>query len=976
MPNKRVRDLTAASALNGTELFYADDGVDALGVKVTASQVKTYASSNTDYTFASAAALQAAAVAAAIQRIRLQTYDGTHRLGEQNRVRVTSQPAYGGLRSTDRYLPNGSTDATNGGWWGLDHVAASPQMFGAAGDGVTDDIIAFQACVNWAKTNGYTVWLPFGDYRCTDEIDCHSSSGVSWSMVGQDPYKTQIVADFTGCSKILLKFRNANRDKLRGNVTLHNFRLVCSAAVLQSATPVLLDMDGAAQLTIGVLRFSRTNNTALRFNSLNNARIADIYGFGGGRAWLKKRVGAIAGGTTNADGTKAMVVTITSGTQTINSPGSIFDANDVGERVFINDNVTGGIWVTIATQAGTSATFSEAAPTTDKSGSISFGHAKMSGTTGSNVFNAVNCAPFIADDDGCYIEIQGLGVNDVDPLYGYIEYISTSQIKLWRIAPGGTPTAVNAERNSPAGGARFGLRVVEFSSEEMRIAETLASWDLGGRDVQIGMLSVESPWGVILGVERCPQIYIDSGKLHADDPLGDTPASGKYHGQTQSHMWLSAGSQGAVLKQQLVNNQTGDGGKVVASRLGGQFVFDYGSFNMSINDVLARYAKPSTGSLQTGTLEFGHRYMGSDTGEDDLLDAVFAGDTDAIKTFGSSIEGRGGADKSWNSTSPLRIWSTATTTRLQLRHNTDTTKYWEVLIDSSGNWGWVYAGNDRLYLQSTAAGNVSLIAAGSAADVGITLVPKGSSTVGMSSKRVINVADPTGAQDAATRNFIELRNGKLAVACATTANITLSGEQTLDGILTSASRVLVKNQTAPAENGIYVSAAGAWARASDMDSWLKVSSAFVFVEQGTTLADTGWLCTSNSGGTLGTTAITWVTFSAYGSYVPLVGGVNLTGGVTCTSLDQGTKSSGTFTPAMFTGQVQHCVNGGAFTLAPPTGHGTMNLDITNNASAGAITTSGFTVVDGDPFDTTNTHAFRCYITVGNLGSHLSVKRVV
>lgn len=111
------------------------------------------------------------------------------------------------------------------------------------------------------------------------------------------------------------------------------------------------------------------------------------------------------------------------------------------------------------------------------------------------------------------------------------------------------------------------------------------------------------------------------------------------------------------------------------------------------------------------------------------------------------------------------------------------------------------------------------------------------------------------------------------------------------------------------------------------------------------------------------------------SYAPLAGGVNLTGGFTCTSLDQGTKSSGTFTPAMLTGGVQHCVNGGAFTLAPPTGHGALTLDITNNGSAGAITTSGFTKADGDSFDTTNTHAFRCYIAVGNLGSHLTVKRM-
>lgn len=90
-----------------------------------------------------------------------------------------------------------------------------------------------------------------------------------------------------------------------------------------------------------------------------------------------------------------------------------------------------------------------------------------------------------------------------------------------------------------------------------------------------------------------------------------------------------------------------------------------------------------------------------------------------------------------------------------------------------------------------------------------------------------------------------------AVACATTANITLSGEQTLDGVLTSASRVLVKNQTAPTENGIYVSAAGAWARATDADTGAEFIRLGVFVAGGTTQAGATYLCTRTTAPTLG-----------------------------------------------------------------------------------------------------------------------------
>jgi hypothetical protein len=76
------------------------------------------------------------------------------------------------------------------------------------------------------------------------------------------------------------------------------------------------------------------------------------------------------------------------------------------------------------------------------------------------------------------------------------------------------------------------------------------------------------------------------------------------------------------------------------------------------------------------------------------------------------------------------------------------------------------------------------------------------------------------------------------VLVATTGNIALTGEQTIDGVLTSASRVLVWQQTLPAQNGIYVSAAGAWTRATDADTSLEVTSGLmVTVDQGTAYAD-------------------------------------------------------------------------------------------------------------------------------------------
>ena len=108
-------------------------------------------------------------------------------------------------------------------------------------------------------------------------------------------------------------------------------------------------------------------------------------------------------------------------------------------------------------------------------------------------------------------------------------------------------------------------------------------------------------------------------------------------------------------------------------------------------------------------------------------------------------------------------------------------------------------------------------------------------------------------------------NVKTACAVATTANITLSGEQTIDGVATSTSRVLVKDQTDASENGVYVSASGAWSRATDFDNPQEVASSFIFIEGGTNYADTGWVCTNEPESvTVGTDDITFSQFSDAG----------------------------------------------------------------------------------------------------------------
>jgi hypothetical protein len=146
-----------------------------------------------------------------------------------------------------------------------------------------------------------------------------------------------------------------------------------------------------------------------------------------------------------------------------------------------------------------------------------------------------------------------------------------------------------------------------------------------------------------------------------------------------------------------------------------------------------------------------------------------------------------------------------------------------------------------------------------------------SADFGFGGFKLTNLADPVNATDAANKQYVDSTaqglDVKASVKAATTANITLSGLQTIDGITVIAGdRVLVKNQSAASANGIYSASASGWTRTSDMNDWAEFPGAFVFVEEGTTQADSGWVCTADQGGTLGTTAITWAQFSGAGTY--------------------------------------------------------------------------------------------------------------
>ncbi|MDZ5740957.1 phage tail protein [Pseudomonas asiatica] len=119
----------------------------------------------------------------------------------------------------------------------------------------------------------------------------------------------------------------------------------------------------------------------------------------------------------------------------------------------------------------------------------------------------------------------------------------------------------------------------------------------------------------------------------------------------------------------------------------------------------------------------------------------------------------------------------------------------------------------------------------------------------------------------ATREYVDGRiteeinklDNKQSVRVATTANIALSGLQSVDGVqLAAGDRVLVKNQTAGKENGLYVAAVGSWPRTADADASSEVTSGLVLaVEQGATQADTIWQLITDGSIVLGVTVLTF-----------------------------------------------------------------------------------------------------------------------
>jgi hypothetical protein len=224
----------------------------------------------------------------------------------------------------------------------------------------------------------------------------------------------------------------------------------------------------------------------------------------------------------------------------------------------------------------------------------------------------------------------------------------------------------------------------------------------------------------------------------------------------------------------------------------------------------------------------------------------------------------------------------------------------------------------------------------------INLTGSLSSNLNANSHKITNLTNPTNPQDAATKSYVDSTSQGLdvkpSVRVATTANATLStafaNGQVIDGVtLVTGDRILIKHQSTGSENGIYtVNSTGAPTRAVDADVSSEVTAGmFVFVSEGTTNGNSGWVLTTDDVITLGTTALVFAQFSGAGTYTSS-DGVLLTG------------SNFTFAP-LTTGGLATASGGASIKLQTNSGAATTSDGFAVGAGTGIVVNTNNVAID-------------------------------
>ena len=210
----------------------------------------------------------------------------------------------------------------------------------------------------------------------------------------------------------------------------------------------------------------------------------------------------------------------------------------------------------------------------------------------------------------------------------------------------------------------------------------------------------------------------------------------------------------------------------------------------------------------------------------------------------------------------------------------------------------------------------------------------------------------SGPNDIVNKQYVDYfaagLSWKAPALTATSANITLSGLQTINGVtLVAGNTVLVKDQTNAAQNGIYVASAGAWTYSVGGDTWNEYIGAIIFIASGS-LNGTAWYCTAQPGGTLGVTAMNWSNFSVASTYTAGTG-LTLTGtqfSITNTGVSAATYGSTTTSAVIAVNAQGQITSASNSTITPAVGSitglgtGVATALAVNTGSAGSFVVNG------------------------------------
>ena len=288
------------------------------------------------------------------------------------------------------------------------------------------------------------------------------------------------------------------------------------------------------------------------------------------------------------------------------------------------------------------------------------------------------------------------------------------------------------------------------------------------------------------------------------------------------------------------------------------------------------------------------------------------------------------------------------------------------------------------------------------ANASIMLRPTGIGTVDVGTFIISNVAEPNAASDAATKYYVDTTAQGLHIhasanagtpgsnlatitggtvtynngASGVGANLTTTGSLTLlDGVpLSSPMRLLIKNEANAAWNGIYVyNNTTVITRATDFDNAIDVAGGdFIFISTGSSLADTGWVQTTDSPVIIGTSPLVFTQFSGAGTYTAGTG-LTLTGSIfsiTDTAVTPGAYGNGDRV-GTFTVNQQ-----GQLTLAGSTVIAANAANLTGTVLNAAVVTSSLTSVGTlSSLTVTGTTTSGNFATAGNLTASFVVSNV-